>query len=365
MKSRNLFILELYTEEKTVANLVQSLRHSAWNTTLVCSPFFATLLPELDHYENVDIILLDNPTDIYQVDWKCADIVLLPNGRFLPTDYAGAFLRSVGDVPFGVGIFGTSVVTARNSPVRRHNFGLKSLWSEASFVYVSDVDFRGSSSSICRYADAAGKSVLVIPFKYPVKANRSIFDGERCVIISGKVQWKRRHYMTSLIVLLVSQKRMGGRLKVILNGRASGIYGRAVSLFAKIITKLSDGFEVVTYANRLPDDAYTENIRQAQINLMPLSAIYNDGKDCGAFYDGIEFNMINVCPCLHLASLGSEHGCLAVGYKSIFELPTRITSAFLNLQPLLDSSLQLTEQYLDQDFRGYLIDQLNILSKNY
>ena len=42
MEYRNLFILELYTEENPVMNLIHTLRDSNWNITLVCSTFLQT-----------------------------------------------------------------------------------------------------------------------------------------------------------------------------------------------------------------------------------------------------------------------------------------------------------------------------------
>ena len=359
---RNLFILELYTEENPVMNLIHTLRDSNWNITLVCSTFLQTCCQKL-RKENVKTIFIEEAADIGRVDWSRADLILLPNGRFLPADYKNYFLRSVGDTPFGMGLFGISVVTAKNSSLRKPYFENKSLWSEASFVYVSDADFTGGGNTICNHVVSAGKKVLVIPFKLPLAARKTLNNAEPCVVISGKVQWKRRHYMTALILLLVSQKRLGRPLKVILNGKTIGIYGMLVALFAKLLTKFSAGLGVVTYDQLLHEDAYLNNLLKAQINLLPLSAMYADGKDCGAFYDAIEFNMINVCPTDHLTSIGSEHGCLAVGYDSIFGLPACITKVFASLPTLLDNSLRLSERYLELDFRGYLIAQLNILSQ--
>lgn len=358
MKFRSLYILELYTEETAVINILRSLKGSAWRVTLVCSPLLAKLVPDRAEYNVARRLLIDCAGDIAGVDWQHADLVLLPSGRFMPANYGRAFLESVGSTPYGIGVFGTSVLKKK-----LHRF--RSLWTRAYFVYVSDVDFIKKDNEVSSYAAAAGKKVLVVPFNFPTQANRTISKQKKCVVISGTVQWKRRHYITSLLLLFISAHRLGTPLEVILNGRCRGLYGKSVSLLAKILSRVSTSFEVTTYPHRIYDDVYRENLTRAQINLMPLSSMYYDGKDCGAFYDAIEFNMINICPSQHLRSIGTEHGCLTVGYESIFEMTTCVTTVLCELPGLLDTSFQISQEYLQRDFRGYLIDQLNILSQNY
>lgn len=364
MKSKNLLILELETEEAVVATISCILKTTNWQITVLGSDQFLSKLRELIDATTFRSLVLDSTQQLKIFNWDDYDLVLLPNPKFMSPEYIEVFLNLIGDVPFGIGVFDSNDLTNGSSVINR-SYGQNgsSLLTRCSFIYISDADFVNRDNALVGRIQALGKSVLVIPFKYPGVIEQSKLDDSINIIISGKVQAKRRRYLMAILSVFLVAMTSGKRICLYLNGRAVGFYGRIIFYLSKFVNRLVPGLTIICYQTRVDHDVYCDNLRKGHINLLPLTQLYADGKDTGAFYDSMQYNMVTISPNFYLRSIGSLHGAVSLGYRTFPDLVRSIRTTILHLEYQLTDSYSKALAYKSFNFRDYLINELNSLSK--
>jgi len=362
MTSKKLLILELETEEVAVATLLRALKSTEWGVAVLGSQTFLSKLSDVMDGASINSRVVHSPEDLLYFDWHLFNVILLPNPKFLPSEYAKAFLSSIGSVPFGLGVFDLEDLESKYSTVNRRYDSKRSILSCCSFVYVSDLDFVNLDNALIRHVKARGKRILVIPFKYPSVVERSKLGPVVNIVVSGKVQAKRRKYLFAILSIVLASRRSGKQVHLCLNGGVSGSYGIFVFYVSQLVNRLFRNLSITSYKARVSENQYRDNLRSAHINLLPLTSLYDDGKDSGAFYDSMQYNMVSICPDSHLQSIGSLYGAVALGYRSISDLIQLIGTVMSQLEFYLADSHSKTEAYMHLDFRNYLINELNTLS---
>jgi len=363
MISRKLLIFELETEELVVATLLRTLKTTDWEVTVLGSELFLSKLSDVMDGDLINALVLDSVENLSRFDWYLFHLVLLPNPKFMPSEYAKAFLSSIGSVPFGIGVFDSDDLENNHSAINRcyDNSG-SSLLSCCSFVYISDLDFVNLDNALVRRVITRKKTALIIPFKYPEVIERSKLGASINIVVSGKVQAKRRKYLFAILSVVLASRKYGKPVHLYLNGGTSGIYGLFIFYLSRLVGHLFRNLSIISYKARVNEGQYRDNLRSGHINLLPLTTLYDDGKDSGAFYDSMQYNMVSICPDSHLQSIGSLHGAVSFGYSSISDLIRLIRITMSQLEYYLADSHSKTEAYRRLDFRNYLINELNTLS---
>jgi hypothetical protein len=363
MKLKKLLILELETEEAVVATLLRALKSTDWEVTILGSELFLSKLSGIMDGDLINAVVLDSIEKMSSFNWHFFDVVLLPNPKFMPNEYAKAFLSAIGSVPFGIGVFDLENLKDSRSAINRcYDSSNSSLLSLCSFVYVSDLDFVNLNNVLIRHVTAMKKNAIVIPFKYSETIERSKLGAAINIVISGKVQAKRRNYLFAILSVIFATQKSDKQVYLCLNGEAIGFYGFFIFYLSRLVNRLFSKLKIISYKTRVIEKQYSENLRSGHINLLPLTSLYDNGKDSGAFYDSIQYNMINVCPDSHLKSIGSLQGAVSFGYRGFLDLIRLIKSIIPQLDCYLADSYSKAEIYKNQDFQNYLINKLNTLS---
>lgn len=363
MTSRKLLIFELETEEVVVATLLRTLKTTDWEVTVLGSELFLSKLSDVMFGGLFSALVFDSVENLSRFEWHLFDLVLLPNPKFMPFDCVKVFLNTIGSVPFGIGVFDSRDIKDTSSAInRRYDTNGSCLLFCCSFVYVSDLDFVNQDNALVRLMTSRKKTALVIPFKYPEVIERTKIGVSINVVVSGKVQAKRRKYLFAILSVVLASRNSAKPVHLYLNGGVSGIYGLFIFYLSRLVNRLFRNISIVSYKERVSEDEYCDNLRRGHINLLPLTSIYDDGKDSGAFYDSMQFNMVGICPDSHLRSIGSLHGAVSLGYTNIFHLIQLVREVMPQLEYHLAESYSKTEEYRCLDFRNYLINELNSLS---
>lgn len=364
MTSRKLLVLEIETEEVAIATLLHALEQTDWQVTILGSRLLLDRLADVLGDASFDGITLDAKETLFDFEWESFDLILLPNPKFMPADYAEAFLSSRGSTPFGIGVFDLEDLNSRGSAINRCYRDGNSFFICCSFVYISDLDFVNRDNQLARKVGSMNKKLLVIPFKHTTDVQRCLSESSINIVVSGKVQAKRRNYLFAIIGVFRASQNSPKPVHLCLNGGATGIYGIFIYYFTKLAGKVSRNLSIEAYKSRVNEDRYRENLRKSHINLLPLTSLYDDGKDSGAFYDSMQYNMVSICPDSHLRSIGSVHGAVALGYSDMEELVSTLCTVMPRLNGYLAQSYTKTKEYCLLDFCGYLVNELNTLSKN-
>lgn len=363
MTSKKILILELETEEAVVATLLRTLKLTDWDVTILGTELFLSKLSGIMNGDLINAVVLDSIEKMSKFDWHLFDVVLLPNPKFMPDEYAKAFLSVIGNVPFGIGVFDLEDLKNSRSAINHcHNNNKTSLLSLCSFVYVSDLDFVNLNNEIIRHVTNIKKNALVIPFKYPKTIERSKIGATINIVISGKVQAKRRNYLFAILSVICASRNSNKQVHLCLNGEIIGLYGFFIFYLSQLVNRFFSNLRIISYKARVSETQYNDNLRRSQINLLPLTSLYDNGKNSGAFYHSMQYNMINVCPYSHLKSIGSLQGAVSLGYRSFLDLIRLIKIIIPQLEEYLANSYSKTKTYKNQDFQNYLINKLNILS---
>jgi len=364
MKSRKLLVLEIETEEVAIATLLHALEKTEWQVTILGSQLLLDRLADVLGDASFNGITLNAKETLSHFEWESFDLILLPNPKFMPADYAEAFLSSRGSTPFGIGVFDLEDLNSRGSAINRCYLDGNSFFICCSFIYISDLDFVNRDNELVRKVGSMKKQSLVIPFKHTGDAQRCSSESSINIVVSGKVQAKRRNYLFAILGVLRASRKSPQPVHLFLNGGATGIYGIFIYYFSKLASKVSRNLSIEAYKSRVSEDNYHENLRKSHINLLPLTSLYYDGKDSGAFYDSMQYNMVSICPDAHLRSIGSLHGAVALGYSDMGELVNTLCTVMSRLNGYLADSYTKTKHYYLLDFSGYLVNELNTLSKN-
>jgi hypothetical protein len=363
MRSRKLLILELETEEAAVGTLLRTLKTTDWKITVLGSDLFLSKLYDLMDGVPINALVLNSTEKLSGFNWHLFDLVLLPNPKFMPSEYARVFLKSIGNVQFGIGVFDSHDLENNHSAINRcYDKNGASLLSSCSFIYISDLDFINLNNALVKQVTARKKAALVIPFKYPEVIEPSKLCDSVHIVISGKVQAKRRRYLFAILSVVLAAQKSSRPVCLYLNGGASGIYGLFIFYLSQLLNKLLPRFSITSYKERVSQDIYCDNLRNGHINLLPLTSLYNDGKDTGAFYDSMQYNMVTICPSSYLQSIGTIHGAVSLGYRSMVDLIRIVRTVISQLEDRIADSYSKTADYKGLDFRGYLLNELNKLS---
>jgi len=358
--SKKILIIELHTEERAVGTIISALKKSDWKIEVLGKQGFFKKLNALVNKSEYGGLIYEDIAEFKNVDFESYNLILIMNPKIWSDEMVNTFLKVTKSKKFGIGVFEDNLYFSEpysnlNIPSAKSN-----LFKGCSFVYISDIDFVNKDNLLVRKINIYNKNPLVIPFRFPNLIMKTIVSNSFDVIISGNVQFKRRSYIKALFAIYIFSLNLNFHVNVILNGKCVGLYGWLVSIFCQILNMISRKINIVYYRDRVSEEEYSNNLKLSQVNLLPLRAKYYDsGKDSGAYYDSLVFNLINVVPEFYSAAVGSYLRLVDVEFKSYLGLIKMLQHVHKNKNELLQSCYELQMTYINEDLNGYLENEFN------
>lgn len=345
-----ILIIEFYTEERTAATIIDSLYENNFEVSLLSSREYFNVVKNISNkkFNHLDLDFWDKN----KLNKLKFDLTILLNPEFYKSQHIKLIIEFLKKNRFGIGVFNSKTFLDRNAPSIN-----KWLIKNSSFVFISDYDFINKDNLLVKLFLKEGNKSIIIPFRHFVTEGISFCKLQKenlNIVVSGKIQRKRRKYLSSIFAFLVVKCITKKDIQFILNGKPVGIYGFMIILLALIINIFSRKKVIKFYTNNINENEYNDNLISSHINFLPLTSTYNYGKDCGAYYDGLIFGLINFTNKKYNNAVGSYLRDFTITFNNNLDMIKQLYNVVINYDFFYQNSINGYLKYKNNSLKNYL-----------
>ncbi|XXK29950.1 hypothetical protein ACMAY7_10635 [Rhodobacteraceae bacterium nBUS_24] len=342
--------------------LLTALQETSWEITLLAGAEF---------YDKLQDLSCSRPFECLELN-DCFDFEIVPNFDLVlilnPVNWSEQFINqflAYKDIKFGIGVFADRLYRSRFNVTKLSRLR-RLLYQKSSYVYVSDVDFINLDNILVKKITEDKKITLVIPFKFTQDIIKKPKNDRINIVISGNVQQKRRRYFYALFAIIITAIYTRKKITLTYNGRGQGIYSSLLNYFSQCVSSFIKNLDVLPISTtRLSEAEYKRAVLSGTINLLPLSnSFYKGGKDCGAYYDAIEYGLVNVVPKKYSEEIGSFFREVDYKYGSFMGLTSCLIKLCNDENYCRIRAEELRFRYGQQNLYGYVNEQLHTIYQN-